>query len=261
VTIREARLAFLDGDSAAALALSEQAADEADARGDSPAGIAFFNYAVGEYAFLAGDLDAADAAYGAALESLPGYALATAGQGRVAFARGDLAEATAQLEASVAAVPRPDHVAYLGDLYALAGRSAEAEEQYATVDFMHELAAQDGAQVYDREYSTFLADHGRDATRAVDLARAELFARRDVYGYDTLAWALHAAGLDAEALLATREALALGTADARLLIHAGLIELANGLDTEGRAHLEQGLALQPAFSPLVVQQAREALAQ
>ena len=59
----------------------------------------------------------------------------------------------------------------------------------------------------------------------------------------------------------SNKALALGTADAKLLLHAGLIELANGHDAEGRAHLEQGLALNPAYSPLVVDAAREALGQ
>ena len=44
--------------------------------------------------------------------------------------------------------------------------------------------------VYDRGMSLFLADHGLDPARAVTLARDELAVRPDVYGYDTLAWAL-----------------------------------------------------------------------
>ena len=56
-----------------------------------------------------------------------------------------------------------------------------------------------------------------------------------------------------------RLALASGTQDARLLIHAGLVELANGLSAEAQAHLRAGLELNPSFSPLVVEQARAAV--
>ncbi len=261
LTVRQARLEFINGDIAGAQSLAAQAATEADDLAELPASRAFFHYATAEYALLAGDLDAASVGYAAALDALPGYALAIAGQGRVAFARGDLDAAIGYLESAVAAVPRPDLVGYLGDLYALSGDQAAADAQYDTVEFIAGLSAVGSDQVYDREYALFLSDHGRDAGTAVDLAAAELEQRQDVYGYDTLAWALHAAGRDDEALVNVEQALALGTPDAKLFLHAGLIELAAGRDAEGRAHLEQGLALDPAFSPLVVNAAREALGQ
>ena len=253
---REARLAFVRGDTARALALSNQAVLDATNAGDPASSVAFYQYAHAEYALLAGDLDAAQAGFAASLATLPGYPLALFGEGRVAYARGDLALAIALLEAATAALPRPDMIAYLGDLYAVAGRPDDAAAQYDTVEFIRGLAAAGSAKVYDREYVAFLADHGRDATLAVDLAAAELVTRKDVYGYDALAWALHTAGREAEALDNARLALASGTQDARLLIHAGLIELANGLDAEGQAHLRAGLALNPSFSVLVIEQAR-----
>jgi tetratricopeptide (TPR) repeat protein len=259
VTVRTARLAFVSGDTAIAARLSAEAADAAVARADSAASVAFYRYAAGEYALLAGDPAAADADFRAALESLPGYALAIAGRGRAAIARGDFEAAIGFLETATAAVPRPDHVALLGDLYALTGRTAEADEQYATVEFIHGLAAADGSRVYDREYALFLADHGRDVAQALELAQAESEVRHDVYGFDTIAWTLHANGREAEALTAIRQALATGTVDAKLLIHAGLIEIANGLPADGAGHLEQALALNPASSPLVVDAARSAL--
>ncbi|MEP7159019.1 MAG: tetratricopeptide repeat protein, partial [Chloroflexota bacterium] len=258
---REARLAFITGDTAAALDLSTQALEFAIDSGDAPSSIAFYNYAHAEYALLAGDIDAAANSYRAALVALPGFPAALFGEGRVDYARGDLEGAIAALESATAALPRPDMVAYLGDLYALAGRSVDAEAQYATVEFIHGLAAQGGTKVYDREYVNFLADHDRDPATAAGLAMTELIVRQDVYGYDTLAWAAFAAGRADQALEPARLALADGTQDARLLIHAGLIELANGLTTDGRAHIEQGLALNPTFSPIVISAARAALTQ
>ena len=60
---------------------------------------------------------------------------------------------------------------------------------------------------------------------------------------------------------AIQQALSLGTADAKLYLHAGLIEIANGLTDQGKAHLQQALALNPTVSPLVVDEARKALGQ
>jgi len=51
----------------------------------------------------------------------------------------------------------------------------------------------------------------------------ELKTRRDVYGYDLLAWALHKAGRDPEARVAMRRALAWGTQDPQLRRHAAEI--------------------------------------
>ena len=259
VTIREARLAFLAGDTAGAAVLAQNAATEALGAADAPSTIAFYQYTAAEYDLLGGDLDAAAAGYAAALRSLPGYPLAIFGEGRVAYARGDLGLATSRIETAVAALPRPDMLAFLGDLYTLAGDSAKAADQYATVDFIAGMTSSSAGAVYDREYALYLADHGQDTAKALTLAQAESAVREDVYAHDTLAWALHAEGRDTEAIVSAHAALALGTVDAKLLIHAGLIELANGLNTEGRGHLRAGLGLNPAFSPLIIQAAREDL--
>jgi len=149
-----------------------------------------------------------------------------------------------------------------GDLYALTGNQSKAADQYATVDFIAQMTEQSGGgKVYDREYGLFLSEHNRDVSRALEIAQSEIQYRQDVYGYDALAMALHANGRDAEALNAINQALALGTADPRMLLHAGLIEIANGLTDQGKAHLTQALALNPTVSPLVVDEARKALGQ
>lgn len=259
IAMREARLTFLGGDASQAAAIATAAAADADGRGDPPASVALYRSTAAEYDLLAGEIEAAEAGFAAALDALPGYPLALFGHGRAAFARGDVETATSRVAAAAEALPRPDILAFLGDLYAMGGDEAGAADQYATVEFIAQLAADSAGPVYNREHALFLADHDLDAPRAVELAEAELEMRKDVFGYDTLAWALRAAGRHADALEASRTALGLGTVDAKLLIHAGLIELDNGLTAEGVAHLEQGLALRPSISPLVVRAAQEAL--
>jgi len=262
IAVRQARLDFLSGDTATAVGLVEGAVGAATDEGDLPSSIAFYNYTAAEYELFAGNLDAAQTDSSNALVMLPGYPLAIYDEGRVAYARGDIAGAIGYLEAATAALPRPDMLAFLGDLYSLSGNTSKAADEYATVDFIAKMTEQSGAgTVYDREYGLFLSEHGRDPSRALEIAQSEIQNRQDVYGYDALAMALHANGQDAEALGTLNQALALGTADARLLLHAGLIEIANGETATGQAHLTQALALNPSVSPLLVEQARKALGQ
>jgi len=76
---------------------------------------------------------------------------------------------------------------------------------------------------WHRAWSLFLLDHGRRVPEVLAHVREELETRRDVYGYDLLAWALHKAGRDGEARAAMDAALAQGTKDPLLLRHAAEI--------------------------------------
>jgi len=120
--------------------------------------------------------------------------------------------------------------------------------------------AGDAANVYDRTLVLFLADHGQDPARAVRMAESELRVRKDVYGYDAYAWALLAAGRTADAQTAIDQAQAVGTRDAKILYHAGMIALAAGRPTDAKTDLTAALALDPGFDPLGVTRARAALA-
>ena len=58
---------------------------------------------------------------------------------------------------------------------------------------------------------------------------------------------------------AIRAATRLGTKDARLLYHDGMIALAAGNADAGRAQLRRALELSPGFDPLQSRLARKAL--
>jgi hypothetical protein len=55
-------------------------------------------------------------------------------------------------------------------------------------------------------------------------------------------------------------ALDVGTRDAKVLYHAGMIAVALGQTDRARAFLEDSLALDPSFDPLQVSRARSTLA-
>jgi tetratricopeptide (TPR) repeat protein len=94
---------------------------------------------------------------------------------------------------------------------------------------------------------------------ALRLALAELKSRKDVYGYDTVAWAEYKNGNYEQAQIYMNQALALGTQDARLYFHAGMLAYALHQDEEAREFLEQALAINPHFSILDADLARETL--
>jgi tetratricopeptide (TPR) repeat protein len=146
----------------------------------------------------------------------------------------------------------------LGDLYQLTGESKLAEQQYATVRAIARLAAIN-KQVYNRQLVLFDANHGVNLAEALDLAEQELAVRKDTYGYDAYAWALLANGRAAEADEAMAHALSLGTRDAQLLYHAGMIAQALGDQARARTLLSDALALNPGFDPLQAVRARAAL--
>jgi tetratricopeptide (TPR) repeat protein len=259
VQTRLARLAFLEGDTAAAIEIVDAAAATAATLNRSSEEQAFYRYTAGEYRLSRGDVEGARRDFDAALTILPDYYLALAGRGRVAFARRDLDGAIARYEAAVAIIPRPELLAYLGDLYTVRGSAEDAERHYAAVDFIAELG-DTRSELANREVALFQATHGRDTAHAVKLATAELETRKDIYGYDALAWALFNDGQTGKALAAAGRSIALGTQDPRLLYHAGMIEIAAARPSAGRAHLEAALALNPAFDPLGAAAARAALA-
>lgn len=220
--------------------------------------VAWCRWQIGEVDFARGDYDAAEKNYRDALTTFPDYYRALASLGRVCAARGDLASAIQLYEQVTRRLPDPSFVAALGDLYRLSGRERESRAQYELVEQIARLSAL-GGQLYNRQLALFYADHDLKPAEAYALAAKEYEARRDIYGADAVAWTALKAGKLTEAQASIKEALKLGTQDARLYYHAGMIARAAGDATAAREHLRHALALSPSFDPLQSQTARAAL--
>jgi tetratricopeptide (TPR) repeat protein len=257
---RVAYLKFLRGDTAGAVTRMREAV--ARVGRSTPVGepLAWTRVQLGHLLLAAGDLAGADAAFKDASAALPGYHPALAGAAAVQGARGQMQNAADLYRKALEVVPLPEYAAALGDVHAHAGRSAEASKQYALVEYIGRLSALNQV-VYNRELALFYADHGRRLPEALDLARRELDVRRDVYTRDVLAWTLHQNGRTTEAAAAMADALKLGTRDARLLFHAGMIYKAAGDPDRARDYLGQALALNPRFHPLQAETAARTLAE
>lgn len=222
--------------------------------------VAWCRWQSGEMAFAKGDYSSAEQHYQDALTTFPDYFRALAGMARVQAARNDLTAAIASCERAVRTIPEPSLVALLGELLQLAGREKEAAAQYALVEQSGRISAAGGV-LYNRQLALFYADHEIKPDKAYELARQEYEQRHDIYGADALAWTALKSGRVAEAWQFMQQALRLGTTDARLFYHAGMIARAAGNEAEARNYLRRALALNPCFDPFQSAIARKAAAE
>ncbi|MFL5546074.1 MAG: tetratricopeptide repeat protein [Gemmatimonadales bacterium] len=158
-------------------------------------------------------------------------------------------------EQAIASALDPGTLGLLGEAYRAIGDSSKAQQYYRTM----ELVVTQQAGPFHRAWSLFLLDHDREVPRVVAKVREEIQTRKDIYGYDLLAWALHKSGDDREAARTIQRALSLGTRDAMVFYHAGMIALARGDRAQAAEYLGQALAINPYWDPFQPAQARAVL--
>ena len=220
--------------------------------------VAWCQWQLGETAFATGDYETAERLYRDALTTFPDYRLALASLGRARAARGDLADGIDFYKRAIRVFPDPLFVAALGDLYKLTGQDRYAATQYALVEKIERLSMMNGS-VYSRQLALFYADHDLRVEEAYANASKEYAVRRDVYGADAVAWTALKAGKVPEAQAEIKKALSLGTQDAKLFYHAGMIARAAGNDSSARDYLNRALMLNPQFDPLQASIAKRVL--
>jgi tetratricopeptide (TPR) repeat protein len=255
---RVSYLRELHGDTAGAI----QAMQLAVAAGSPTAeGTLWAQVQLGHLYFNSGDLAQAERAYRQALNVNREYVHALAGLARLQAAQGQDQAAIAAYQRIVERLPWPEYLIALGELYELSGQPAAAQTQYELVQVIARLNQQAGMKL-DLELALFNADHGRaDPAQTVAGARTAYAERPSLYAADALAWALFHQGQYAEAFRYSRQALRLGTRDAVVHFHAGMIAAAAGRPGEARQHWQQALTINPYFSRRYAPQARALLAE
>jgi tetratricopeptide (TPR) repeat protein len=214
---------------------------------------------LGHLYFNTGDLTAAQLEYQRALKEVPDYLHALAGLARVEAARGHYPQAIDLYTRATTTVPMAEYVIALGDVYRANGQEAEAQQQYKLVDAIKQLNQASGVDM-DLELAVFELDHDRDLAQTLEVVRAQAAKRPSIKTQDTLAWALYKNRDCQGAQQAMQQALRLGTQDALMFFHAGLIAECLGQKQEARTYLERAVKLNPHFSLLHAPRAQEALA-
>jgi tetratricopeptide (TPR) repeat protein len=255
---RIAYLLFLKGDAPGAIKLMRSAIAVSMNLHLPAENIAWSQYQLGEICFKSGDLAGAELAYKAGLAIDPNSYRNLAGLGEVRTAQERYPEAIALYQRAIAVVPYPAFAASLYDLDLQVGRSDDEQKQLKLLEFISTLNPLNERLFY-RELALFYADHNLKLKESVELAKKELEVRHDIYTWDILAWVLFKNGSLPEAGDAVNKALALGTEDALLDFHAGMIELQLGRSVRAQTLFERALSLNPNFHLVYASQARETL--
>jgi tetratricopeptide (TPR) repeat protein len=236
--------------------LLHQAAGEADRRHGIPREqVAWFHLRLGDLALRTGHLDEAARELEAGLRIAPGDYRLLGTLARLHAVRHDWRRAADDGEQAIARALDPATLGLLHDAYTALGDTAKAGEYYRAMA----LAVLRQPGPYHRAWSLFLLDHDREMPQVLAKVEEELRTRRDIYGYDLLAWALHKSGRDADAVAPMRHALALGTRDAMLYYHAGTIHRALGDTASARTELQAALVMNPYWHPTQPATARAVL--
>jgi tetratricopeptide (TPR) repeat protein len=196
----------------------------------------------------AGDYAGADAGFDLALREQPEYAPALEGKGRVALSRGDANAAVQWLARAQRKNPLVETSWLLGDAYRRIGDEAAAAREYERVE-------RDGNAHDPRTLALFYAVKNQRADEAVRLARLDYAERKDIYAKDVLAFALYRSGDIAQARALSREVIAAGAPDARLLYRAGLIAMGAGEREQGNALVTRARHMNSGFDPLYLEEA------
>ena len=183
-----------------------------------------------------------------ALKETPNNYHLLAAMGKVKAAMKDFPAAMEYYKKAQDIVPQHEVVVALGDLYAIAGRTEEANRQYALVDVIRKLNQANGV-TGDLQLAQFLADHDKDLEEALRLAENEYKTRPTVYAADTLAWCYYKNGRIAEARKYSLKALSHETPEAAFLYHRGMILAKAGDVGQARKVLYQALSQNPYFEP------------
>ena len=220
-----ARVAYareLQGNLTGALHAMQMAGEATSAH--DPEAQAWYGAQVAELHLRMGHLADAEREYRRAEFLFPNYPFATIGQGKVQVLRGNREGALTIFLEQFRRTPTLDLAARIGDLYAQAGNSAEAERYYQLGE---ELAGPGIAQT-EAGLALFLAERDRKLPEAVKVAESVAALRDDIFTQDALAWAYYKTGQLDKALSASQRALRTGTRDERILTHAAAIRTAIG---------------------------------
>jgi tetratricopeptide (TPR) repeat protein len=206
---------------------------------------------------LAGRPDTAEPLLQQALKTFPGYYLSLEELAEVRLAQRRFPEAVELLERRNQSFPSTRSRYLAARALERAGRAAEAERTYAEFERAahSQIEQPDNANL---ELTAYYTEHVHQPAEGLRIARLEMERRHDVRTLDAYAWSLYNNGQPAEARRQIEKALAVGTRDAALFYHAGVIEAASGERIAAMRYLQQSLDLDPTSE--AAEAARRALA-
>ena len=227
---RAAQVRWLTGDLDGAREVMAMAARSGTER--DPETLAWTLSELARLELMAGNLTAARATVGQALRLLPDHSTSLLVRGRIDLAADHPGEAVESLRSSVRVNPSTEALWVLADALRVLGDTAAADE-------VERRLLETGPMEDPRTTALFLSTRQLQPEFAVSLARREMSVRSDLYTHDALGWALAAAAEIQTADHHLSQAVAHGTVDARLFLHAGIVAAAAGRGAEATRWLDR----------------------
>ena len=253
---RLARWAEIHGDTARARTILYRVAAVAEKDALLPSEQrGWFEMRVGDYELRNGNLPAADSALQRGLAVSPQDYRLLGAMARLRAVQHDWNGVIVFGDSAIATILDPATVGLVGDAYRALGDSVKAEEYFRTM----EVSVRSQLGAFHRAWSLFLLDHNRRVVQVHNNLRTELKHRHDIYGHDLLGWALYKRGRYEEARVEMNAAMAMGTQDAIVFYHAGMVERAAGDNARANVLLRRALAVNPHFDAFHPASARATL--
>jgi tetratricopeptide (TPR) repeat protein len=182
----------------------------------------------GELFLSHGFVDGARRSATRALELQPELLPALELRARIFAVDDDVTGEMASYEALVRLSPNPRYKSMLASAYAQGGRQRQADSLVTTAKADFETLWEQFAPIVIRDRIEFLLEWDLDPTLALELARRETRHRKDIRGYELLAWAYLKNGNAELAWSSMSFALRQGAREPRLFHRAALIAKAAG---------------------------------
>lgn len=237
---RAAHLRWLKGDLNGAIELMRMAIGSASPRDPESSAWAWTRLAA--YQLQADRLRDAARAAETALKLQPDYASALLIQGRILLASNQPSDALDVLRRAARLHPLPEYQWTLAD-------ALRSQDLAAEADIVERELTTRGAVADPRTLALYLSTRRSEPAKAMTLAEDELRTRADIFTLDAHAWALAASGRIEEAREEIGRAVAEGTEDGRLFLHAGAIHAAAGRPREAKRWLRKAESLRAMLLP------------
>jgi len=237
---RTAHMRWLRGDLSGAIAVMQMAVDASSPR--QPEIAAWVHVGLALYQLQAHNIQDASHLLETALVLRPNYAPALAARGRLLLAEGNAEDAAESLRQAANLHP-------LIETQWLLVEALRATDQSEQAQGVERQVIERGPLEDPRTLALYLATTRQNVAAAVRLAEKELDTRQDVFTWDAIAWTHRAAGQLEQAYTDSQRAVAQGTQDARLFLHAGAIAAESGRPAESKRWLEQAAATQQMLFP------------
>jgi tetratricopeptide (TPR) repeat protein len=268
-----ARESEITGRTDIAIVQLQRAVELAESEADVPAtSVSWFHVKLGDLLTRNGQFSKAEAEYAIALRESPRNWKAFSSVVRLRAQQSDHKGVLLYGQKLNEIAPMTDVVGLMEDASRALGDEQNAKRFAQMVLKMNQSAIDAGVSptsgidqnrvhTHDRMFSQYLADHNLMLPLAQHAASHDLANRKDIYTYDTYAWASfrlaeslsddtkkHVAIIESKQCI--DKALALGTKDAKLLYHSGLIEQALGHSSVSKERMDEALNINPNLRPV-----------